>query len=187
MDADAIQADVRQIHWDGRKWPNRRHWQFEMTRLGEDEHGTWLFVPAGAAVQRGHEPPFALETGFVSLIPPGTWWQAEFYPAQHPRWELYVNIGTPCEWHAAAVRQVDLDLDVVRTTAGTIEVLDEDEFADHQLRFGYPPHLVEGARRATDEVIDLLIRRAGPFDDAARRWLAVADAPRPGARPRGRR
>lgn len=169
----------RRVHWDGRKWPNRLHWQFEMTRLGEDQHGSWLWVPAGTVVRRGHEPPLELETAFVSLVPHDAWWEAEFY-ASHPLWELYVNIGTPCERHASTIRQVDLDLDVVRTNAGVIEVLDEDEFADHQLRFAYPPHLVDGARRATSEVIDLLTRQAPPFDGTAQRWLATAQLRTPG-------
>lgn len=166
------------VHWDGRTWPNRLHWQFEMTRLGEDAHGTWLAVPAGTIIQRGHEPPRALETTFVSLVPPDAWWEAEFY-ASHPEWELYVNIGTPCQWHGSTVRQVDLDLDVVRTNAGTIEVLDEDEFADHQVRFNYPPHLIDGARSAAADAMDLVSRHAAPFDGAARRWLAVATAETP--------
>ncbi len=119
------------------------------------------------------EPPVRIPHSFVTLVPPNAWWEVEFYAA-HPLWELYVNIGTPCEWEGSAVRQVDLDLDVVRTRAGSIEVLDEDEFADHQLRFGYPPALIEGARRATAEVIDLLTRGAEPFDAAAGRWLKAA-------------
>ena len=28
------------VHVDFRKWPDQRHWQFTMTRLGEDEHAT---------------------------------------------------------------------------------------------------------------------------------------------------
>jgi predicted RNA-binding protein associated with RNAse of E/G family len=173
MHADAIRPGRRRVVWDGRKWPNRLHWQFEASRLGDDEHGTWLSVPAGSTARRAHEPPLRIPHAFVSLVPPDTWWNVEFYPT-HPLWELYVNIGTPCEWHGSTIRQVDLDLDVVRTVTGAIEVLDEDEFADHQLRFGYPADLVDGARRATDKVIDLLDRRVEPFGSAAQRWLATA-------------
>ena len=165
--------DRRRVQWDGRKWPDRLHWQFEMTLLGSDGHGTWLSTRRGAPARRAMEPPVRIPHSFVTLVPPNAWWEVEFYAA-HPLWELYVNIGTPCEWEGSAVRQVDLDLDVVRTRAGSIEVLDEDEFADHQLRFGYPPALIEGARRATAEVIDLLTRGAEPFDAAAGRWLKAA-------------
>lgn len=107
------------------------------------------------------------------VAPVGAWWTVEFYSA-HPLWELYVNIGMPCEWRAGAVRQVDLDLDVVRAIDGRVQVLDEDEFADHQVRFAYPPELIEGARRATDEVVALLEHRVEPFDVASLPWLRLA-------------
>ncbi len=181
------QLAAQQVHWDGRKWPNRLHWQFTMTRLGEDEHGTWLTVPAGSVAQRGHDAPRVLEDGFVSLVPAGAWWQAEFYRT-HPRLEVYVNIGTPCEWHHSRVRQVDLDLDVVRAWDGSVDTLDEDEFADHQVRFGYPQELVDRARRTAAEVTALLERRVEPFGDAAQRWLAMANpCTRGGPMPTGAR
>jgi hypothetical protein len=165
--------DGQQLRWDGRKWPNRLHWQFEMTRLGEDNYGVWLHVPAGTVARRGHDAPLVLADGFVSLIPDAAWWEAEFY-ATHPSYEVYVNIGTPCEWHPGRVRQVDLDLDVVRTRSGEVETLDEDEFADHQIRFGYPRRLIDGARTAATEVADLLEQRAEPFGSAFQGWLALA-------------
>lgn len=162
------------VHWDGRKWPDRLHWQFTMTRLGDDECGTWFAVPSGSRVQRAHEAAFDLPDGFVMVVPPDRWWSAEFY-VSHPEWELYVNIGLPAEIGVDWVRQVDLDLDVVRTLEGALETLDEDEFADHQLQFEYPIKLIEGARRAEAEVVTMLERRDEPFERASKPWLALAD------------
>jgi hypothetical protein len=162
------------VRWDGRKWPNRLHWQFAMRWLGEDAFGTWLAVPSGIVVQRGHESPRRLPDGFVSLVPSESWWEAEFY-ISHPELEIYVNIGTPCEWNDGSVRQVDLDLDVVRAHDGSVRTLDEDEFIEHQARFGYPPELIDGARRAADQVAAMLERHDEPFDQASQRWLELAD------------
>ncbi|WP_180935649.1 DUF402 domain-containing protein [Nocardioides ungokensis] len=36
------------------------------------------------------------------------------------------------------LRAVDLDLDVVRGRTGRVWIDDEDEFAEHRVRFGYP-------------------------------------------------
>lgn len=163
-----------EVRWDGRKWRNRVHWQFSMTPLGEDEHGAWFAVPCGTLVQRGRDAAFHLPDGFVSLVPRGAWWQAEFYTS-HPELEIYVNIGTPCEWRSGAIRQVDLDLDVVRRHGGGVETLDEDEFAEHQVRFRYPMDLIDGARRAGNEVAAMLEQRAEPFDGASDHWLELAD------------
>jgi uncharacterized protein len=164
----------REVRWDGRKWPNRLHWQFRMRCLGQDAHGTWLAVASGATARRGHEPARQIPDGFVSLVPKNAWWEAEFY-ASHARWEVYVNIGTPCELSPGRIRQVDLDLDVVRTWDGAVEVLDEDECAAHQVRFGYPRELIDGARSATAAIEQMLARRTEPFDRAAERWLELAD------------
>jgi hypothetical protein len=164
----------REVRWDGRKWPNRLHWQFTMTWLGEDSYGAWLAVPSGTVVRRGHEAPFQLPDGFVSLVPRGEWWEAEFY-ASHPELEIYVNIGTPCEWRPDRVRQVDLDLDVVRTHAAAVNTLDEDEFLEHQVKFGYSTELIDGARRAATEMAGMLETRVEPFDRASEPWLALAD------------
>jgi Protein of unknown function (DUF402) len=124
-----------------------------MRRLGEDEHGVWLSVPPGTVVRRGYEPPRVLDTGFISLVPMGSWWEVEFYP-DHPRHEVYVNIGTPCEWHGDVVRQVDLDLDVVRNLDGSVELLDTLDRYSHAL-----PTLQARAMARLDTVLGRAARR----------------------------
>ena len=66
---------------------------------------------------------------------------------------------------------VDLDLDVVRDRDGTVAVLDEDEFADHQVRFGYPAEFVERAQSTADHLVDALTNRIEPFDLRGQEWL----------------
>ncbi len=161
------------VHIDERKWPDRRHWQLDARRLGEDEHGTWLHVPGSTMARRGDEPTRRLDHGFVVCVPVAAWWLIEFYE-HHPRLELYVNIGTPPVWDGSRIRQIDLDLDVVRRLDGTVAILDEDEFLDHQVRFGYPSDLIEHTRAAADRAVDMLRRRDEPFGSAAGRWLELA-------------
>ena len=51
---------------------------------------------------------------------------------------------------------------------------DEDEFADHRVRFGYPAEVVDHAVTTCEDVRRAVERREGPFDDAtAGRWLDV--------------
>ncbi len=161
------------IHIDERKWPDRPHWQMYGKRLGDDEHGAWLYIASGAIVRRGLEPPIALPCGLVMLIPRQEWWIVEFY-VDHPSYLLYANIGTPPVWDGAHVTQIDLDLDVVRNPDGSIDVLDEDEFADHQMRYDYPQGLVDGARAATDQAAAMLEARSEPWAETLDHWLGVA-------------
>jgi hypothetical protein len=160
------------VRIDQRKWPDRLHWQFEAQRLGDDEHGTWLHVPDSTIARRGLEPPRRLAAGFVGCVPHDTWWLVEYYWA-HPEFEVYVNIGTRPTWDGACVRQVDLDLDVVRYRDGTTAILDEAEFLQLRVRYEYPPDLAEEARSAADRALVMLRRREEPFDMAARRWLRL--------------
>ena len=50
---------------------------------------------------------------------------------------------------------VDLDLDVVRhRDSGVAELLDEDEFLEHQRRYGYPDDVIHRGREAADLLLD---------------------------------
>lgn len=162
-----------QVYVDERKWPDRMHWQFAATRLGEDEHGVWLWAPQGAVAQRGLENPIELAHGFVMLVPRAEWWLVEFYE-DHPVREIYTNIGTPPVWDGDRFTHIDLDLDVVRNVDGSVEVLDEDEFLDHQVRYRYPEDLIASARTAACRVAQLLHLGTEPFGSAAARWLEMA-------------
>lgn len=163
---------VSGVHIDERKWPDRLHWQFDAARLGEDEHGVWLYAASNTVARRGHEPPRALKSGFVLLVPRDEFWIAEFY-WDHPWHSVYINIGTRPEWDGDRMTQIDLDLDVARTLDGSIEVLDEGEFLDHQIRFEYPQELIEQARAATNRAVELLEADVEPFGLASHRWLAA--------------
>jgi protein associated with RNAse G/E len=68
---------------------------------------------------------------------------------------------------------VDLDLDVVRGRTGRVWVDDEDEFADHRVRFGYPDDLVRLAAASCDDVHEGVLAGRWAFaPDLGRRWLS---------------
>lgn len=163
-------------HIDARKYPDHLHWQYEMLYLGEDHTGLWLHLPSGTLARRGHAPEQAIAPGFVALIPANDPWIVEFTP-HHTTHLIYVNIGTVPVVSGVTVHQIDLDLDVVLTHEGEIVVLDEDEFVEHQERYGYPEEIIELAQTATREALIRLERRLSPFDGVADRWLARVDAP----------
>jgi uncharacterized protein len=55
---------------------------------------------------------------------------------------------------------------------------DEDEFAEHQVAFGYPPDVVAAALAACDDVRRMAEQRVAPFDGVAPRvWLDRVTAP----------
>ena len=76
----------------------------------------------------------------------------------------YCNVITPARVVGDELCWADLDLDVSVQSDGTYRVLDEEEWARNVGRLGYAPELVACARRAMDELIASVARRAFPFD-----------------------
>lgn len=154
------------------KYDGRLHWHQTMLYLGEDEHGVWLGAPAGSTIRRGSEQPIVLEGPSAELIPPGQWWTATFN-GEPAKTEIYCDISTPPEWPSEnEVTMVDLDLDVLRLRAdGQVLIVDEDEFAEHQVRYRYPADVVTQAEQAAAWLHQAISTGVEPFGLHYRDWL----------------
>ena len=171
-----------------RKWGDRPHWEFDARRLGSDAYGHWVGAPAGTHLARpGAE--FVADSAFVTLVPRDEPFVATFYDRHHEGpadpVELYVDITTVPQWIAdgtadgtgdrtvEVLTAVDLDLDVVRGRSGRVWVDDEDEFADHRGRYGYPVEVVALATASLDRVHTAVRAGTGAFDpELGRGWLS---------------
>ncbi len=124
--------------------------------------------PSTTAGRRVEQIPFVL------LVPHDAWWTAMFNPPPRTS-EVYCDITTPARWRGDTVHLIDLDLDVVRRRdTGLVELRDEDEFAEHRLRFGYPDDAGRRApRRPREWLYDALGDGTEPFASAYRKWLAL--------------
>lgn len=159
-----------------RKYDGTLHWNLRMRRLGEDEHGVWLGLPADSVMRKGHNPEVPLPEAHVILFPRAAWWTAVFNAAPR-RTEIYCDITTPPQWPSPAeVTMVDLDLDVLRKRGADLPILvDEDEFAEHQVKYGYPAEVIDAAESAAAWLMAAVADGTGPFDGTHRRWLAMVD------------
>jgi len=163
---------ARPISIDFRKWGGATHWQLSAAYLGEDEHGIWVWGPAGTVVSRPGVPDKVSASTFAKLITPHAWWTA-MWPAAGPH-RVFVDITTPAEWSGNRVTLVDLDLDVVHFRSGALRVEDQDEFAEHQQLYGYPQWVIDGARAATASMMLVVESDHEPFAGVADSWLDVA-------------
>lgn len=165
-----MSSDVVRVVYD--KYDGSAHRDYPARRLAEDDLGTWLGVNTGTrSVYHGR--PSVEQIPFVLLVPHYAWWTGMFNPPPRTS-EVYCDIATPARWDGDTVHLVDLDLDVVRRRAtGLVELLDEDEFADHGARFGYPPDLIVEARAAAGWLYGALGDGTEPFATAYRKWLAL--------------
>jgi hypothetical protein len=160
-----------------RKWPDRPHWEFDGVLLGADEHGHWVGAPPGTPMRR---PGASFVTGWrqVSVFPRSSGFVATFYsPPGSAPCETYVDITTVPVWDDDSVTAVDLDLDVVRGWSGRVWVDDEDEFADHRVRWAYPDDLVLGATGSCAAVQEAMAAGRPPYDGLTPGpWFDVLEA-----------
>ncbi|MDO5500157.1 MAG: DUF402 domain-containing protein [Propionibacteriaceae bacterium] len=153
-----------------RKFDGRPHWEFSTYFLGSDEFGDWVGGLPGAICERpGFQ--FTADAYWVTLLPQD-WYVATFNePTTILRNEIYVDLMSPPEWTGPEVTGVDLDLDVVRRFTGESCILDEDEFAEHQIVMNYPSELVGRVRQTADGLLEAVRDRVEPFGTVGLAWL----------------
>jgi protein associated with RNAse G/E len=159
--------DVVRVEW--RKYDGAAHRDYPAIRLGEDDHGVWLGVPR----DRFDDHPFKYEDPYVLLVPRDAWWTALFN-APPRRTEIYCDISAPARWaddHHVILTDLDLDVRRRRET-GAVELVDQDEFEEHRLAFGYPDELVRHAWQAAHWLVDALGDGTEPFARHYHTWLA---------------
>ncbi|MEP9361995.1 DUF402 domain-containing protein [Nocardioides sp. CN2-186] len=154
------------------KWGDQPHWELDATYLGSDEHGDWVGAPAGTLNARPGAR-FISEVDAVTLVPraPELAWCLPTFHVPGIWCAIYVDITTPATWDGRLLRAVDLDLDVIRGDTGRVWVDDEDEFADHRVRYGYPDDVVREALAASARVFADVEAGTAPFGGAAESWL----------------
>lgn len=158
------------------KNPDLIHWGFEAGWIGEDEWGDWIAVPTGSDRWKGEEHLSPTTLPAVFLAPRDQWWHLHYNGPNAVNYTHFVDITTPPVWVTPnRYELIDLDLDVAIHVDGTIEVQDEDEFEIHQVKYGYTRELIDGARRATDEIVVALRSRSEPFFSVAASWLHRVD------------
>jgi protein associated with RNAse G/E len=106
------------------------------------------------------------------VVPRDRWWTARFSSDPHYHTEVYADVTMVPAWTGPTdLDIVDLDLDVVRATGtGAIRLLDEDEFIEHQIRYGYPAAVVEAAKASAKWLIAAMTAGDEPFGSTPARW-----------------
>lgn len=157
-----------------RKFDGALHWHTTLTRLGEDEHGVWLGSRPGGRWRRDGGPWVTVHGPRLMVAPRDRWWTARFNSESDSRTEIYCDVTAVPTWTADdELTIVDLDLDVVRLRAGgEVRLLDEDEFAEHRVRYGYPAEVASQAVATSVWLLDALTTGVEPFGGAADRYLA---------------
>jgi uncharacterized protein len=77
---------------------------------------------------------------------------------------FYCNINQPPHFAGGVLDYIDLDIDVLIWEDFSLEILDEDEFAENARRYKVPEKIKTRARDSLAELLQLIERREFPFD-----------------------
>lgn len=75
----------------------------------------------------------------------------------------YVNISSPFVFDNNSIKYIDYDLDVKVFPDMSYLILDEDEYADHKKKMGYPEVIDKILRRNLETLLSWIKQRKGPF------------------------
>lgn len=78
---------------------------------------------------------------------------------------FYCNVNVPPVFDGRVLSYVDLDIDILVAPDLSYQVVDEDEFAANAALYNYPPEIRQRAYAALQELLDLIEKRAFPFQD----------------------
>ena len=163
-------GEVRVVY---RKYDGSLHWHTTNWWLGEDEYGVWTGSPPMSIMRKGDGPQITFPHAQIMLFPRDSWWTAAFNDAP-ARTEIYCDITTPVRWPSSGeVTMIDLDLDVCRMRGGAVELLDADEFAEHQISYGYSAEVISAAKQSAAWLQVALADGREPFAGSYRQYLAL--------------
>ena len=108
--------------------------------VGRDEHGTWLYTPEGSRYRgtshdgtvgecfagQPHEPGLHV----MQLVPSGNEWWFGHWKVFGGRRTLSIDVCTPTVRAGDEWAYVDLELDLYKSSDGTVGVFDRDEFEE---------------------------------------------------------
>ena len=79
----------------------------------------------------------------------------------------YCNINMPPNFGGDEFDYVDLDIDILVWPGGEVKVLDEDEFCENALKYGYSDDVIQNAKTAKADLLSMIRNREFPFEQLA--------------------
>lgn len=165
-----------EVSFQWRKWDSSPHWFHDLVFLGQDRWGTWLGQYAGSSASKPGRN-LTLEWDSLMLVPADRRYVVTFNSG-HPRGvEVYIDLAWDVQWNEASnsFSGIDMDLDVVRhQPSGDTEIIDQDEWLEHGLRYSYPEPVVVQLEALSRELAARVSMAAPPFDaETISAWFSL--------------
>jgi protein associated with RNAse G/E len=155
---------VRAYKYDGSE---HRSWPAQVLR----QEGPLIVLDAKFPEEIVHDLLGTIASGTHSLE---YYWLDRWYNVfrfAQPNGELrnyYCNVNVPPTFDGKSLSYVDLDLDILVEPDFSYQILDVEDFGRNAKLYGYPDEVQSNAKRAVDDLVNLIETRGFPF------WSAVA-------------
>jgi len=152
---------VRAYKYDGSA---HRSWPAQVLR----QEGSLIVLDAKFPEEIVHDLLGTIASGTHSLE---YYWLDRWYNVfrfAQPNGELrnyYCNVNVPPTFDGETLSYVDLDLDILVEPDLSYQILDVEDFDRNVKLYGYSDEVQSNARRAIDELIELIGTRQFPFDN----------------------
>jgi uncharacterized protein len=161
--------DHRVIEVRGFKWPYRPTAVATAYLLGQDTFGHWLGVTKDSRWWLADGSRSGVFTqSFVKLVPSHSFWTACFHPVDPV---VDVDIVLPVRWYDNVLEEVDLELDVLRSADGRVQVRDQDVFERVREEWAMPKDVATQAEATFKSVRTLVEQGIEPFGMVGHAWL----------------
>lgn len=149
---------IKALRYDGTPY---RWWEARVERVTSDCIVT--YAPVGCVL---HQPNGSWQS---SVAVRGFYWTdrpynlLEYYSATKEKSGLYANVASPAQLVPGGIQYCDYELDVDRRVGQAAKVLDEEEFEEAAIKYGYSPEFKADCRRVSEEVLRLVDAWIWPF------------------------
>ncbi len=151
---------VRACKYDGTE---HRRWAAQLLR----REGSLIVLDAYFPDEINHDLLGTIASGTRSVE---YYWLDRWYNVfrfAQPSGELrnyYCNVNVPPAFEADVLSYVDLDLDILVAPDFSYQVCDVEDFERNSSVYGYSNEIKDSARRAVDELLEMIQVRAFPFN-----------------------
>ncbi len=141
----------------------RRSWECDL--IAETDEVLTLRGTFDRTVEHLHLGKIVQGTLSYEYFWPGRWYNV--FRFHHPDGKFrnfYCNISMPFVRGVSLIDYVDLDLDIIVGPTGETILVDKEDFARNEKRFGYPDEVCRSADAAVERLLDSIEHREFPFD-----------------------
>lgn len=153
------------------KYGNLLHYEWDTTLLEKTDSHIVVLGEYGRQLHHyTKQKIFTVENWTLEFFSFDSWFTVSADVVDGKFEQFYCNINQPAVMRGNTVSFVDLDLDYVQRN-GVWQVVDEDEFVTHAIKFGYPDDLIHQAEQELVALKDKVRSKEFPFDGYLEKFM----------------